>query len=113
MAEIEKKSKTPSSGRGGARPGAGRPKGTPNRATVDQKARLSELARSHADLAFAALVEVAQTAPSDSVRVSAAIAILDRGFGRPGMIVEQEPVEEDIISRVLREIAERKPFVPG
>ncbi len=69
--------------RGGSRKGAGRPSGTANRATVEQKARLSEIAREHTDIAFQTLVEVATNGQSDSARISAACAILDRGFGKP------------------------------
>ena len=69
--------------RGGKRKGAGRPAGAVNRATAEQKARLSEIARGYTEIAFSALVEVAQKGQSDTARISAACAILDRGFGRP------------------------------
>ena len=61
---------------GGHRRGSGRPAGSPNRATVDQKARLYELARQHAGTAIEALAESGQT---ESARIAAACAILDRG----------------------------------
>ena len=69
--------------RGGAREGAGRPAGTPNRATVDMKARLSELAREHTAAAFDTLVDVCENGLNETARISAATAILDRGYGRP------------------------------
>ena len=69
--------------RGGAREGAGRPVGSPNRATVDMKVRLSELARQHSSTALDALVDVCENGQSDSARIAAATALLDRGFGRP------------------------------
>ena len=71
------------SGRGGKRQGAGRPSGSPNRATVDMKSRLSELAREYTWSAFDTLVDVCENGQSDSARIAAATALLDRGFGRP------------------------------
>ena len=72
---------------GGARPGAGRPAGAKNRATLDQKRTLMEMARDHTDTALAALVEVALNG-SDAARVSAANALLDRGYGKPTQHVD-------------------------
>jgi hypothetical protein len=69
--------------RGGTRIGAGRPAGTPNRATVDMKARLSSLAREYTYTAFEALVDVAENGTSETARIAAATALLDRGFGKP------------------------------
>ena len=68
---------------GGQREGAGRPAGVPNKATKEQGARLSELARSCTDIAFSTLVDVAMNGSSDTARVAAANAILDRGYGKP------------------------------
>lgn len=76
--------------RGGYRTGAGRPAGSPNRATAEHKARLSDLARVHADDALATLAEIARNGTTDASRVSAACAILDRAFGRPRQSVELE-----------------------
>ena len=44
---------------------------------------VTELARQHAPEAMAALVEIAKRGKSESARVAAAIALLDRGYGRP------------------------------
>lgn len=44
---------------------------------------IQELARKHAPDAIAALVKVARGGKSESARVGAAVALLDRGFGRP------------------------------
>jgi len=85
---------------GGHRKGAGRPAGTANRATVKQKGRLAELAKEFTDIAFDALVEVAKNGQSDTARISAACAILDRGFGKPreaGMSEYSEPGPIDSI----------------
>lgn len=69
--------------RGGARDGAGRPAGSQNRATVDMKARLSMLAREYTFTAFETLVDVAENGTSETARIAAATALLDRGFGKP------------------------------
>lgn len=69
--------------RGGKRPGAGRKKGSRNRATVAQRMSISELAQSHAEVAMKTLAEIAAKGESETARVSAANAILDRGFGKP------------------------------
>lgn len=71
------------SGRGGKRPGAGRKPGSKDKATVEQAGTLSELARAHTGAALSVLVQVAQSSESDAARVSAANAILDRGYGKP------------------------------
>jgi hypothetical protein len=64
--------------RGGKRPGAGRPQGALNRATESQRATLSELARDHTEEAVAALVDVMRNGASESARIAAANAVLDR-----------------------------------
>ncbi len=68
---------------GGRRKGAERPSGTPNRATVDMKSRLSVLAREYTWQAFDTLVDVAENGKSETARIAAATALLDRGFGKP------------------------------
>ena len=69
--------------RGGKREGAGRPSGAKNIATAKLKRSFSELAREYTDDALSALSEVARFGRSERARVAAAIAILDRGFGKP------------------------------
>lgn len=69
--------------RGGKREGAGRPSGSKNRATVDQKMRLSQLAKQHAGEAILALADIAVNGQSETARIAAACAILDRGYGKP------------------------------
>lgn len=89
--------------RGGYRTGAGRPAGSPNRATAEHKARLSDLARVHADDALATLAEIARNGTTDASRVSAACAILDRAFGRPRQSVEQDGEgHEDTVVTLVR-----------
>lgn len=68
---------------GGRREGAGRPAGAPNKATREQGAKLSELAKSYSDIAFSTLVNVAMNGSSDTARIAAANSNLDRGYGKP------------------------------
>lgn len=71
--------------RGGARPGAGRRPGSATKATADVIA----LAQQHGDKAIKALVEIATSDKQPAAaRVSAANALLDRGFGKPSQAVE-------------------------
>ena len=74
---------------GGRRKGAGRPADFPNKATKEQGARLSELAKSYTDIAFSTLVEVAMSGSSDTARIAAANSILDRGYGKPKADLEE------------------------
>ena len=76
------------SGRGGARPGAGRPKGSRSAATKDQIATISDMAKDHGKAALDALVQIATAGESEAARVSAANAILDRGFGKPAQTID-------------------------
>jgi hypothetical protein len=46
------------------------------------------MARKHSAAAIRTLVEIAEKGTPDSARVSAAVALLDRGFGRPAASVE-------------------------
>jgi hypothetical protein len=91
--------------RGGRREGAGRPKGTPNKATREQKVRLSDLARMHCDSAMAALVNILENGQSESARIAAAIAILDRGYGRPlnANPTQMMPTQEDPFAGLLED----------
>ena len=70
---------------GGNREGAGRPVGSKNRSTPHQNERITELAKTHCELALQVLVDVALNGTTDSARVSAANALLDRAFGRPSV----------------------------
>ena len=71
--------------RGGARPGAGRKPGKVNQIKRD----LASMAKGHAEAALATLVEI-MTNPGEaaSARVSAATALLDRGYGKPVQAME-------------------------
>ena len=65
--------------RGGRRPGAGRPLGSPNRLTQP----LKQLAAMHSADCIAVLVELRDHAEAEQVRLAAANSLLDRAHGRP------------------------------
>jgi len=69
---------------GGARPGAGRPKGSLNKATADIKAA----AQAYTEDALATLAKIMKSGESEAARVAAANSILDRGFGKPRQSVD-------------------------
>ena len=71
---------------GGIREGSGRPVGAVNKATSELKFNLSELARHYTNDALDSLVEIMKSGQSDSARIAAATAILDRGYGRPTVV---------------------------
>jgi hypothetical protein len=79
--------------RGGYRNGAGRPTGSLNKTSSEHGQRLSKLAKAHTHDALLTLVDVANNGRSDAARVSAANALLDRGYGKP-------VVKEDLYSSV-------------
>ncbi|WP_299945327.1 hypothetical protein [uncultured Ruegeria sp.] len=73
-------------GRGGARSGAGRPKGSKNKLSKAKKATISELAGQHTEAALATLVDIMKSAIAPAAaRVSAANSILDRAYGKVGL----------------------------
>lgn len=80
-------------GRGGARSGAGRPKGSKDKATREAGATIGELARGYTDLAIKTLAEIATQGESDAARVSAANALLDRGYGKPAQSVDHSSTD--------------------
>ena len=79
--------------RGGHRNGAGRPTGSLNKTTSEQSRRLSELAKDYTHDALLTLVNVAKNGRSEAARVSAANALLDRGYGRPAVKEDIEHVD--------------------
>ena len=70
---------------GGIREGSGRPLGATNKVTSELKLNLSELPREHTNDAVDTLVEVMKSGQSDSARIAAATAILNRVYGKPSM----------------------------
>ena len=79
--------------RGGLRDGAGRPVGSLNKSSPSQNQRLSELARTHTQAALNTLLDVARNGRTDAARVSAATAILDRGYGKASVRQEESIVD--------------------
>jgi hypothetical protein len=72
---------------GGKRPGAGRPKGSPNKATAD----IRDAAQLYTEQAIATLVEVMVSSEHPAAaRVSAANSLLDRGYGKPKQSLDVE-----------------------
>ena len=85
---------------GGIREGSGRPVGAVNKATSGLKLNLSELAREYTNDALETLVEVMKSGQSDSARIAAATAILDRGYGRPTKITSLEVMEPFLPTKI-------------
>ncbi len=87
MAKTPEKQSTsvkPKSAHGGKRDGSGRKLGVPNKVTLE----LGEAAREYTPQALKTLVHVCEKGQSESARVAAACAILDRGFGKPKQALE-------------------------
>lgn len=104
--------------RGGKRPGAGRPAGARSRATKQMNASLSELAREHTATALNVLVEVAKKGESDSARVAAANATLDRGYGKPSQSHEHTgagggPIQTVDLTRLSEDELDRLETILG
>lgn len=88
----------------GSKPGerrGGRKKGTPNKATRNIK----EAAREYTEQALQTLVQIALSGESEAVRVSAANAILDRGYGKPSTVIAGD--EDGGAIRTITEIVLR------
>ena len=83
--------------RGGRREGAGRKKGSKDRrprsspiiiANAQEKRELREAAREYTERALKTLAAICSEGQSEAARVSAACALLDRGYGKPTQQVE-------------------------
>jgi len=107
QAPLVQKNNQVKSGPGGARPGAGRPKGTPNKAT----ASIRDAAREYTHDALLTLAAVmADDAQPAAARVSAANALLDRGYGKPsqpidgdgegGAIKHSHDLSDDLLAKI-------------
>lgn len=89
--ENQPKSNNQPSRRGGRRPGAGRPRGKPAlppKANIKERNDIADAAKAYAEYALQALIDVATNGKSESARVTAATALLERGYGRPRQAVE-------------------------
>ena len=71
-------------------------------------ADLRSLARAHTELGIQTLAGIARNSTSDTARVSAAQALLDRGWGRPAQPHAGADGENEI-RVVLRTIVEGRP----
>jgi hypothetical protein len=80
----------PKSNRGGPRPGSGRPRGSKDKATRQAGATLGELARAHTAEALQAILSTLRNTDSDTARIAAANALLDRGYGKPSQSVDHK-----------------------
>lgn len=105
--------------RGGKRVGAGRPKGAKDKLTREAGATISEMAREYTSDALMALVAIAQSGESEAARVSAANALLDRGYGKAPQAIEHTgknggPIQtEDVTTADLIEEARRLGIDPA
>jgi len=79
---------------GGKRAGAGRPLGARNKATTTEYSGITKMAKNFGERAIKALLDIAENSESDSARVSAAVALLNRGYGRPRLASEASEVLE-------------------
>lgn len=67
----------------------GRPKGTHNKKTYQERWTLSQLCKEHAKPAIKVLLEIMNNPEAkDADRITASIAILDRAYGKPISSVE-------------------------
>lgn len=71
-----------------ARPGAGRPKGSLNKATKEIKT----LAQEYAPKAMKELARLAANAKSEQARCTAIGMLLDRGYGKPVQVNENHNI---------------------
>jgi hypothetical protein len=79
---------------GGARPGAGRPKGVPNKANQD----LRKAAQEYTQDALNTLRDVMLHGDSAAARVQAASQILDRAHGKASQHVEVDAdIKQDVV----------------
>lgn len=100
----------------GRKPGTpktgGRQVGTPNKSTAEQKAALEAAAQQRGVKMIEILESIAERGSPDAARVSAATALLDRGFGRPRQALEHsgtegEPVQIGLVKCVIVDPKER------
>lgn len=95
---------------GGKRPGAGRKKGSLNKTTADVKV----LAQQYGDDAIKALADIAMSPDQPAAaRVSAANALLDRGFGKPTQAVELTGANGGPVQQVAMSKDEFKDIAKG
>lgn len=79
---------------------SGNPGGRPKAILPDGRT-LAEVARTHTLEAVETLVSVMKDGESDAARVSAAVAVLDRGWGKPAQPVEADEAFVDLASELI------------
>jgi hypothetical protein len=101
--------------RGGKRNNSGRPTGSRNKITAANGVALVELAAAYTEEMLDLLVGLARGGESESARIAAIIAILDRGNGKPTQAVEVSgkgggPIESREVSDIeaARQIPNRR-----
>jgi len=105
-ADLNKnQTKSNNSIRGGARTGAGRKKGSINKATAD----IREAAQQYTEQALTVLVEIAMNGESEAARVAAANSILDRAHGKPRQAVDANLSGEVGLSVVIKQFTAPAP----
>lgn len=90
--------------RGGKRAGAGRPKGAKNKATLERKATVAELADAYTGEAIDTLAEIMRdTKAPAAARARAADSLLDRAHGKPAQaVVEPDDPEAPALSIIIK-----------
>ena len=78
----------------------GREKGTPNKAT----ASLKEAAQVHTETALATIVELLGDDSAPATRLAAAIALLDRGHGKPQPAQAKTDFETSTVAGVIHQL---------
>jgi hypothetical protein len=73
---------------------SGNPGGRPRK--TEQLVEIEQLARQYAPQAMEALVKIAMSGKTDSARVAAATAILDRAFGRPAQTLRAQNENQNV-----------------
>lgn len=92
--------------RGGKREGAGRPKGSPNKAT----ASIRDAAQAFTEEALQTLAKVMRDPDSPAAsRVAAASALLDRGHGKPTQSVDIDASVETTVAKVEWTVVDPSP----
>lgn len=98
--------------KGGARPGAGRKPGVPNKVTADIRAIAQQWGPSAVEAAAAMagliLKEGVAKADSEQVRLSALSLVLDRGYGKAAQAFTGEGGEGPVLIKQLLESVDGK-----
>ena len=88
------------SGKGGFVKGiSGNPGGRPKAI-----ASLTLAARRHALDAIRTLARISKAGKSETARITAAVALLDRGYGRPGQSIEMK-LDADLLTRRISDLS--------